>query len=220
MYLPLSDAVNFVRSRIDELSYNNDDMISPADDDRNFDKTVEKLLPEAAEAVFRAAPAALLEPEKLIQIPSLTQIPSGVESASIQGGVMVFVLNYSSGFLRLVSFKSGDSDIYVTIPTAFDSPEARKQTNPYTKGTYDAPVLIERKLPGKEEFSYYSARGSSWPGASVYTIDKPSYTDDKTIFCPSLLDLAVLNRLVGMVLDAYGDQRSQLFYQKSNSYPA
>ena len=48
MKLYLSKAIEFVRARMDELSFDNDDMIVPAEDDRNFDVTVEKLLPEAA----------------------------------------------------------------------------------------------------------------------------------------------------------------------------
>ena len=62
MKLYLSNAIEFVRSRMDELSYSNDDMIVPADDDRNFDNTVEKLLPEAAEYTYLAAPVSSVSP--------------------------------------------------------------------------------------------------------------------------------------------------------------
>ena len=44
----LSDAISFVRARLDEIAFNQDDMISAAQDDRNLDTTVERLLPEAA----------------------------------------------------------------------------------------------------------------------------------------------------------------------------
>ena len=219
MNLYLSDAVTFVRARIDELPYNNDDMISPADDDRNFDKTVEKLLPEAAEVTIMAAPAELLEPQDAMTYKQGSALPSGIGSVSVDNSVVTVMIPLGTGFLRLVAFKSDDSEIYVTNPVPFNSPEARMQANGYVRGTYDNPVLVERRLPNATEFKYYSIRSSS-PGFTIYKIDKPSYSGDMTIFCPKQLEVAVLNRLVGMVLDAYGDQRSQLFYQKSNSYQA
>ena len=57
------------------------------------------------------------------------------------------------------------------------------------------------------------------PGFVLYKIDKPSYADDNSIFCPDFLGPAVLNRLTGMVLDTYKEnQHAQTFYQKSLSY--
>lgn len=223
MRLYLSDAIEFVRARMDELSFNNDDMISPADDDRNFDTTVEKLLPEAAEFVDRAAPASLLEPEKMIYVSSVGASADGIESSELmEDGSIKIKISLDSGFLRAVSFICSDSELYVTGTIAFDSPEARMQTNPYVRGTYDAPVLIERKEPGKVILTYYSVKDTAdVPGFTLYKIDKPSYADDKSIFCPDSLGPAVLNRLTGMVLDTYREnQLAQTFYQKSLSYIA
>lgn len=221
MRLYLSDAIEFVRARMDELSFNNDDMISPADDDRNFDTTVEKLLPEAAEFIDRAAPANLLEPEKSISVPSVGSEVDGIESSELmEDGSIRVNISLESGFLRAVNFICSDSDIYITRPVPFDSPEARMQTNPYVRGTYDAPVLVERKEPGRVVLTYYSVKDmENVPGFVLYKIDKPSYADDNSIFCPDFLGPAVLNRLTGMVLDTYKEnQHAQTFYQKSLSY--
>ena len=218
MRLYLSDAIEFVRARMDELSYNNDDMIVPADDDRNFDTTVEKLLPEAAEFIFRAAPARLLEPQDAVR-----QDSADVESHSLkEDGSLVITIDLSGGFLRLVSFKSDDSDIYVTQTVPFDGPSARMQANLYVRGTWDDPVLVERKVPGKLELRYYSVRNAGVePGFTLYKINKPSYSGDKSIFCPDFLTPAILNRLTAMVLEAYGSlQQAQAFYQKSANYYA
>ncbi len=218
MRLYLSDAIEFVRARMDELSYNNDDMIVPADDDRNFDTTVEKLLPEAAEFIFRAAPARLLEPQDAVR-----QNSADVESHSLkEDGSLVITIDLSGGFLRLVSFKSDDSDIYVTQTVPFDGPSARMQANLYVRGTWDDPVLVERKVPGKLELRYYSVRNSGVePGFTLYKINKPSYSGDKSIFSPDFLTPAILNRLTAMVLEAYGSvQQAQAFYQKSANYYA
>ena len=221
MKLYLSKAIEFVRARMDELSFSNDDMISPADDDRNFDTTVEKLLPEAAETVVMAAPAELLEPQTEAYCTPGSSLPSPVSGLDIEDGVMKFSVSLGSGFLRLVSFVSKDSGIYIVHPVPFDSPAARIQLNAYVRGTYDNPVLVERKAPGKIEYAYYSAKDEGGSPFILSYINTPSYASEsvgKSVFCPHPLELAVLNRLTAMVLDAYNDQRSQLFYQKANSY--
>lgn len=212
MRLYLSDAVEFVRARMDELSFNNNDMISPADDDRNFDRTVEELLPEADGFIIRSAPAALLEPES-------ENGPDDVESVVYgDDGSVAVTIDLSSGFLRLVSFKSEDSPYYVTEPVPFNGPAARMQSNPYVRGTWDKPVLVERKTPGKVCYTYYSVKNGK-PGFTIGKINTPSYSDDESIFCPEPLGPAVLNRLTGMVLDAYKEtQYAQTFYQKAASY--
>lgn len=224
MRITLSEAIEFVRARIDELSFSNDDMIFPADDDRNFDNTVEKLLPEAAEYVYRASPAGYLEPESEIYVPEVGFATEGItSSALLDDGSIRVVVPTDSDFFRFVSFKSSDSDVYVTTTVPFNSPEARMQMDPYTKGSYDAPVVVERKMPGSIEYTYYSVkpgrREDAEPvGFSLYKIDKPSFADG-SIFCPEYLGFAVLNRLTGMVLDAYKEtQYAQSFYQKSLTY--
>lgn len=224
MRLYLSDAVEFVRARMDELSYNNDDMIVPADDDRNFDKTVEKLLPEAAEFVYRVAPARLLEPQEEIAVPAPgTQVAGILSSGLRQDGSIAVTIDLDGGFLRMVSFKAGDSSVYVTDTVAHDSPKARMQANPYTRGTFDDPVVVERKTPRRLRLDYYSVRDrANAPGFTIEKINKPSYATDgngKSIFSPDFLSLAVLNRLTGMVLETYGSaQQAQAFYQKSATY--
>lgn len=224
MKLYLSNAIEFVRARMDELSYNNDDMIVPADDDRNFDNTVEKMLPEAAEFVYRAAPASLLEPQEEIAVPAPGTQTAGILSSELrQDGSIAVTIDLDGGFLRLVSFKADDSEIHVSDIVPFDSQKARMQTNPYTRGTYDDPVVVERKTPRRLHLAYYSVRSrENAPGFTIEKINKPSYSqgsDGKSIFCPDFLSLAVLNRLTGMMLETYGSaQQAQAFYQKSATY--
>lgn len=226
MKLYLSNAIEFVRARMDELSYNNDDMIIPADDDRNFDNTVEKLLPEAAEFIYRAAPSNLLEPQEEIVVPAPGTETEGILSSVLrQDGSIAVTIDLDGGFLRMVSFKANDSDIYVTAPVPHDGPMARMQANPYTRGTYDAPVVVERKTPRRLTLTYYSVRDrEAAPGFVIEKINKPSYEDGeggKSIFSPDFLTSAVLNRLTGMVLETYGSaQAAQSFYQKSAIYIA
>ncbi len=201
----LSNAISFVRARLDEIAFNQDDMISAAQDDRNLDTTVERLFPEAAEVVFLSAPAHLLEAEttetKQNQYGAVNIVPAG-------------------DFLRLVYVKASDSDIYVSNAVPFNSPEARMQEDKYTRGTPDAPVLVQGPSDSAyvTEFHYYSM--TSTPGSiRLAYIKKPEIVDGE-IFCPRLLSEAVFNELTAMVLETYGDQRAQLFHQKVTTYLA
>ena len=226
MKLYLSKAIEFVRARMDELSFDNDDMIVPAEDDRNFDVTVEKLLPEAAEFVCRAAPADLLEPQGEISVAAPGEPADGVLSSELRSdGSIAVTIDLDGGFLRLVSFKADDSPVFVTAAVPHDGPEARMQSNPYARGTWDDPVLVERKTPRRLHLAYHSVRDlGAAPGFVIEKIDKPSYSQDadgKSVFSPDFLANAVLNRLVGMVLETYGSaQLAQAFYQKSATYYA
>ena len=61
MNLYISEAIAFVRARLDEMAQVDSDMVVDIVDDRNLNLTVENLLPEAIEDVHLAAPASLLE---------------------------------------------------------------------------------------------------------------------------------------------------------------
>jgi len=232
MKLYLSNAIEFVRSRMDELSYSNDDMIVPADDDRNFDNTVEKLLPEAAEYTYLAAPVTSVSPSDGFQF-RVTEDEVFVfgnatfGSDSVQGGLVgdvadLFFDTTNTGLRRILSLQYVESGIDITHFVPNDSPEARMQLNPYTKGTADNPVAVMRTAQTGVGIKYYSVNeGDESAMFQVRVITAPKYATDKSgayIFCPDRLNYAVLNRLTAMVLDAYNDQRAQLFYQKANSY--
>lgn len=232
MRLLLSDAIVFVRARLDELSYSNDDMILPADDDRNFDETVEKLMPEAAEAIFRNAPAELMEPELTLYVDvdgtGLHNISPSDDDILWEGGlsdkVAKIILRTTTGLLRVVSITAKNSGIFFTEAKPFDSVEARVQTNKYTRGTFDAPVLVKRPVPGGLEYKYYSIHPEKdVEGFYIGVLRMPKYVDEGTdtqgIFCPDRLGTAVLNRLTGMVLEAYKEtQLAGGFYEKSSNY--
>lgn len=220
--LTLSKSISFVRARIDEIAYNQDDMILAALDDRNLDTTIEQLLPEAAEVVFLSVPVQTLEPE--VEFDSATATVddyargvNGVNYAPGKNHVDVD-LDGIAKFLRLVYFSAADSPIVVTVTVPFNSPIARQQSNPYVRGTYDAPVLVQRNLAdGGVRLSYF---GTEDAPISFGYISKPTYKTGeqagKYIFCPRAVESNVLNILTGKILETYGDNRSEMFYKKAS----
>lgn len=198
----LSDAISYVRARLDEIAFNQDDMIGAEQDDRNLDTTVERLLPEAVKVVVLSAPAHLLEPDTI-----KTQVADNI-------AVIVIV----EDFLRMVYMKATDSDIYVASAVPFNSPEARMQENLYTRGTPDAPVVVQRPMRTYAvHLTYYTMLEA---GSVDLAYIKTPKVEDGEIFCPSLLTEAVLNELTAQVLETYNDQRAQLFHQKVTTYLA
>ena len=212
----LSNAISFVRARLDEIAFNNDDMILAAQDDRNLDTTIERLLPEAVEVVLLSAPEGLLQPQYEVDT-TVSPLPVFVERIASDSTAQTIEVELSAQarFIRLVYFKAGDSDVYLTKAAPYDSPLARQQANPYTKGTPDLPALIQRNLLGwKVLFTYYGTESSQ---AKMGFISKAELQNNE-LFCPVGLENAALNELTAKVLEAYNDQRSQLFHQKANGY--
>lgn len=201
--MQVSSAIAFVRARMDEIAFEQGDMIPVAQDDRNLDNTIGQLLPEAVQVVVLASPAHLLESDS---VETQSAIASGPVDMSVD-----------DDFLRMVYMKASDSDVFVTNPVPFNSPEARMQANPYTKGTPDAPVVVLTPLNAGAKFTYYSL-GEAGSVELAY-ISKPEIVSH-AIFCPVRLEEAVLNELTAMVLETYNDQRSQLFHQKVTAYLA
>lgn len=224
--LSVSEALAFVRARYDEIAFNNTDMISnPAMDDRNFEATLLKLLPEAITSVHLEAPSYLMEGE--------SQDASHINITTYTGKNYVLVeLNDPEDVdgnalpvLRLVSLKASDSDITVNTAIPEDSPEGRMQLNPYTQGTYDNPKLVALSASSRYNcrYMYYSKKTEtasiSFTISVFFEQQVPITQGGVSVFrVSSKLHEAVLNRLTAMMLETYGDQRAQTFYQKAAYY--
>lgn len=154
-------AVERVRKNLDEQGLNESLMYADENtDNASLDSLVSKSLPEAINAVHRAAPAYLLEGKDTEPL-----------SCTIEDNVLEF--SVEGKILRLAAFQAADSEIVVTDPIPEDSPEGRKQLNPYIRGTYDNPRLV--KMQGADSpalFKYYSLRGGSFAGGARRAIHK------------------------------------------------
>lgn len=201
--MQVSSAIAFVRARMDEIAFEQGDMIPVAQDDRNLDTTIERLLPEAVRVVVLSAPVHLLDAEV-------------IETKQNQYGVVNLVPTQS--FIRLVYIKASDSEVYVSSAVPFNSPEARMQTNEYTKGTPDAPVVVAGPSNSlyDTEFNYYSMGNT--PGSIELAYIKKPVLENNEIFCVKRLEEAVLNELTAQVLEVYNDQRAQIYRQKVTTY--
>lgn len=121
---------------------------------------------------------------------------------------------------RLASIKATDSDFVVCDHAPQESPIGRMQKNPYTKGTYDDPRLIEKKVwaEGKRpEYIYYSLKDKE----ATFEVEYVPYPviEDDSVMISDKMEYAVLNLLTAMVLDAlsYHD-KANLYREKYQGY--
>ena len=224
MNLTIAKAKEFVRARIDELPPDSSEMLNASDDgidDLNLESTVEKCLEEAITWVHTHAPLSLLEAQ--------SNIYPGDCDVSLNGTTKVATLQAELPVLRLVNLRCGDSDYVITTAVPEDSPVGRMQLNPYTRGTYDAPVLV---LSGNDndfypQWKYYTVSPSTETAPTFdvnvllvpekYRAQGDNRDNDYYFVCDRLCE-AVLNYLTGMVLQSYSSQLAQSFFTKVTEY--
>lgn len=212
MNLYTSEAIAFVRTRLDEISQTSSDMILDSVDDRNLERTVEELLPDVIEEVHLASPASLLEGSILAE-------DSGTFSVGLSDGIIDVDFRNPSGagmdVLRLVWFKCVDGILTSTV-FAEDSPEGRIQLNKYIQGQPDEPVIVRQanSQDYRPHFKYYTTKRTS-PDFEISVFPVPVKMTDANgdyFFISAQLKALTLNRLTSKVLIAYGEaQKAQAF---------
>lgn len=237
-----SDARILVRKNLDEQDPNGsvmyaDENGSSSDygDNESLDKIIARNLPEAINAIHKTAPVWLLEGVALTLLDIATETEGQTTTSLIDistDGVLSFTMKDTTDYLRLVSFRAADSLVTVTdvIPEA--SPEGRKQLNQYIRGRNDRPRLVQ--LQGRHtgpSFKYYTvttpADYSSNPFTAIAQMEylKEQFYAASTELVPDpaypisrRLRQNIVDYLTAMVMDTFGDQRSQAYYQKASMY--
>lgn len=155
-----TEAVEAVRKNMLEVGANASAMYNDTDND-DLDEIIRKTIPEAINAVNTAAPSALLEgvemlAERAEYIESSTVWVSDFQSLEVKGRTVEFTL--SDTCLRIVALRAFDSDVVLTDEVPEMSAQGRMQLNPFTRGTFDNPVLVRAQIrgSGKPTYGYYS----------------------------------------------------------------
>jgi len=217
MSLSISSAIEFVRASIDELAQHSGDMLVSELDDRNLELTVEKLLPSAIEFIHLHAPVELME-GLLLNASMLTSFVK-VENRVID---INFAESEVLKILRLTAFKAEDSDIVLSNAYYEDSPQARMQTEPWTQGQPDEPVIVlmADSVQYKPHYRYYTTDLAEAKFMMRYfPAAEPMDALDGDFFVSSKLSGSVLNYLVSLVLLAYKEaQLADIYKQKALEY--
>lgn len=212
------DAVTLVRRNLDELELNGSIMYDTDTDNESLDNIIKRHLPDAINTVHLAAPVQLLEGEDSLD--SMTD----VEASKLADGQYQYEFSLGDDedagkFLRIVALQASDSPYVVTEVSSYASVAGRKQLNQYIRGRWDRPALV--KLPDAvwPRFRYYSLRTPSGRLSLLLIIWRQVFDESATNYYISpLLRDNIINCLTAKVLESFGDQRAQSYYQKAYSF--
>lgn len=210
MYITFEQAQEFVRSRIDELSQVESDLLVSTIDDRNLNLTVAKHLPEAIIRVHLDAPVLMVEES--------VKLEPGNRSVSVKIDKTTGVADISIpgvDVLRLVRLQASDSPFIITSPVPEDSPVGRMQLDEFVRGRWDSPILVQQQdsLGTHPHYKYYSlASGESGATFTIGVFERPKEIEGKGFFVSAALHESVLNYLTGMVLQAYRASDQAQYY--------
>jgi hypothetical protein len=225
--LSISEVVEAVRKNLDELDPNGNASVmytDEASDNESLTDVIARFIPEAINAIHMAAPVALLEGKDFVV--------GDLDSVTEDGGVLAVTLDDGTDFLRLVAFRAKDSAIVVTDAIPEASAEGRKQLNPYIRGRYDRPRLVQ--LQGAHtgpSFKYYTldTEGSGYSGyhttpssaiAQLTFIQEQFYDEDAEDYPISRrLRQNIIDYVTASVMVTYNDQRAQTYFEKANNFP-
>lgn len=212
--LYIEDAVAFVRSRLDELSQEDSDMLVDTIDDRNLNLTISSLIEEAVESIHLAAPAASMDGYEI------NEDSEGI-TASVSDGVLdINLSSFESGILRLISFRAGDNNAPLLNKSFYEGSAIGKlQRSKFMRGTPCRPILVvaDGSEGYKPHYLYYTT-GLEEPAFSLKYFPKPVIAVEETSereYCDicDKLELAVLNYLTGMTLETYDkSDKAKSFY--------
>ena len=219
--LSIATAKKLVRKNLDELEPNGSVMYQDEyNDNQSLDDIIARNLPEAINAVHKAAPVQLLQGENVTLI--YTPLPPNT-----MGGVCEFTTDGSVGqIMRVVACRAADSVITLTDYTPEASVEGQKQNNPYIRGTYDRPVLV-RCQSSPSMWRYYSLKDTTENTTGVIAVFQAIYqkeynetTPASSYFISSLLQQNIIDYLTALVMETYNDQRAQGFFTRANQFAA
>ena len=219
------NAVTFVRRNLDEMAANGSSMIltDETGDNASLDDIIKRNIPEAINSICLTAPVPLLEGVQA----QLSDDDTYAQVTVANDGVVTIQMKNTADFLRLVAFQAEDSPFVVTEVLLEASPEARKQQNPYIRGTYDKPrMVLSQGTNGAPLLHYYTVKDAthydSDPTDAVAQfkyVKRAEYADNADSYpVPEALLQNVIDYLTALVMTTYKDDRAQLYFQKAKQF--
>ena len=206
-------AIKLVRNNLDELDTNGSAMYDTDNDNNSLDDTIKRHLPEAINAIHLVAPVGLLDAETAaVEVLECNKAAEGV-------WVLEFAIDEPE-FLRFVALESSESPgHFVTEVYSIGSVGSRKQLNPFIRGRYDRPRLVQVPSNGSPQYRFYSFK-TKGGRVTPYIVKRQNYAADATGYnYSSKLKQNIVDCLTAKVMETFGDQRAQSFYQRANIFP-
>lgn len=206
--LGVMSAYNYVRKALDELDTAEEVGMLIQMDNLDLYNLVQGSIVEAAVMIQTAAPAYLIEGRKgvLDEDYSIEMIEPDVPE-----------IRMLQPTLRVVSLKASDSRVIVTGFLPEDSAEARKQLDPYVRGTHDDPKAVTVKMweedlhPVIRYYSYSPDKQNKT--IEVEYIPYPQIVE-QMVDIAARMEYPVLNMIVSLVLESLSQFDAAALYRK------
>jgi len=209
--LSVAQAIALVRRNLDEQGLNESVMYGDENgDNASLDALIAKTLPEAVNEIHETAPVQLLDADSA---------EAAHLAVSYEPSARSLLLFPGQDYLRLVAFQAADSPVVVAETISEASAEGRKQLNPYTRGTWDKPRIVQLQGLTEPCLVYYSLRSDAYsqnPKAAVAqlrTVSRLAY-DESAEGYPVSAELAdsIIDRLTAMVLAILGNTDAATYF--------
>lgn len=222
MELALNDAIRQVRTRLDELSAEETDMMLSSADDRNLETTIEELMPEAIKSVHLSAPLSLLRGKTIDNGEHLLDAIIVKQDESDSSVLVIDFRGTSEEILRLISANIMNNKVTVFEAYSEDSIWGKMQQNKYLRGTPAHPFLIETSESKgySPVYRYYSLPTKDTLEDIAYKLTyfpaPEKSPDNKKYFISDKLYLSVVNYLTGLVLQTYEKtELAQIYFTRA-----
>lgn len=221
MELALNDAIRQVRTRLDELSAEETDMMLSSADDRNLETTIEELMPEAIKSVHLSAPLSLLRGKTIDNSEHLLDAIIVKQDEADSSVLVIDFRGTSEEILRLISANIMNNKVTVFEAYSEDSIWGKMQQNKYLRGTPAHPFIIETSESEgySPVYRYYSLPTKDAIADIAYKLTyfpAPEKSADNKYFISDKLYLSVVNYLTGLVLQTYEKtELAQIYFTRA-----
>ena len=203
--LSITDIVNKVRTKYDEIALNESGMYDGTDNS-DFDTIVKSCISDAYRFVINSADLSMLEGKNL---------PESESKISIDSNLVAHV-KLPDDFLRgltfrLSSWQSSASDIITE-----DTPEYRMQSDPYACGTYQHPIAAIVHTSSGRELELYKARETNETLKSF--VYMPTWDESSgNVSIPDQVSDAFIYYVAGLTATTFSEDVANDFFKVAKS---
>lgn len=199
----ISQVVEAVRTKYDEIKLNESDMLG-ATDDSDMDTIIRSCISDAYRFVINAADLSMLEGKQL----------TGA-ALTIDGDLIAHV-SLPDDFLRGITFRLSSWQSAASDIITEDTPEYRMQSDPYACGTWQHPVAALVHTSSGREVELYKARTSNDTLKSfVYAPRWDNTSEDVSI--PDQLAESFIYYVAGLTATTFREDVANDFFKVARS---
>lgn len=200
----ISQIIESVRIKYDEIGLNESEMITPDEDSRNFDTIVKSNISAAFDFVINGAELSMLE---------------GKSAENLEVTIdenLVGHIDLPTDFLRVITLKLSSWHSSPSKIITEDSPEYRMQSDPYACGTFQQPVIALIHNSKGKQLEFYKAKKADDTLASFVYI--PKWTEEKTsVEIPELLSDAFIYYIAALTAATFREDIANDFFKIARS---